>query len=459
MLRMSFCYSGLQEEIAGAKTSIAISNKHPLIILANRLPWKELSEFVLDDLKKTTKNNKWWVGRALKIRIHLGVYVLQQLFNKTDRQIEYDVKDNAAYQLFCGRRVVKQWHGPDHTKIEEFRSRLSSETQRKLANHIVTVANQMGLIDATKMDIDSTVQEANISYPSDVNLLGSLSLKVKKAGEYLIKKGLLLKEALPEIDLKKIKSGMREYFFSKKKPREVRTKIQKKLWRVACGMLKPYIRFFESFDNKKLPWNIARAIDQIQTYGKGFLIASAKFFRTGRVVTDKILSFHAQAVSCFNKNKLDKRLQFGRNFQLGRISNFLIVGQSKSLRQDDRASLKPLVELHEALFPEKLNSLTADKGYYTNNNELFLIEKSVKEIGLQHPAVKHRKQEKKQISEELINRRAGIEPLIGHAKQGGQLSKSRMKSDKTTLSAGYTAILSFNLRQLMRGFQKTPLLC
>jgi transposase, IS5 family len=50
----------------------------------------------------------------------------------------------------------------------------------------------------------------------------------------------------------------------------------------------------------------------------------------------------------------------------------------------------------------------------------------------------------------LVNRRSGIEPLIGHAKQGGQLGQSRMKADETTLAAGYGAIGGFNLRQLIR---------
>lgn len=50
----------------------------------------------------------------------------------------------------------------------------------------------------------------------------------------------------------------------------------------------------------------------------------------------------------------------------------------------------------------------------------------------------------------MHNRRAGIEALIGHAKHGGQLGRSRMKSDKTTKSAGYAAVFGFNLRQLTR---------
>ena len=50
----------------------------------------------------------------------------------------------------------------------------------------------------------------------------------------------------------------------------------------------------------------------------------------------------------------------------------------------------------------------------------------------------------------LHHRRAGIEPLIGHTKHGGQLGRSRMKSDATTKSAGYAAVFGFNLRQLSR---------
>jgi IS5 family transposase len=50
----------------------------------------------------------------------------------------------------------------------------------------------------------------------------------------------------------------------------------------------------------------------------------------------------------------------------------------------------------------------------------------------------------------LSNRRAGIEPIIGQTKQGGQLGKSRMKNDRNTESSSYGAVLGFNLRQILR---------
>ena len=57
-------------------------------------------------------------------------------------------------------------------------------------------------------------------------------------------------------------------------------------------------------------------------------------------------------------------------------------------------------------------------------------------------------------AEILYNRRSGIEPLIGHIKQGGQLGQSRMKSDSTIEASGYSSLLGFNLRQTIRAFRK-----
>jgi IS5 family transposase len=98
---------------------------------------------ILPDLKRTTTKGKWWLGRKLTLRIHLGAFLLQWLYNLTDRQVERAIKDNAAYQLFCGRGSVDTWHSPDHTKIEVFRSRLSPETQRQMANIVAVWATEL----------------------------------------------------------------------------------------------------------------------------------------------------------------------------------------------------------------------------------------------------------------------------------------------------------------------------
>src|SRR5262249_10935185 len=178
---MSICQSGIdcKTQFCSSEISIHIKEEHPIIRLAQSLPWREMADLVLPDLKNT-KKGQWTQGRKLKLQPHLGAYLLQQFFNRTDRQIEYDIKDNAAYQIFCGRNAVEKWHVPDHTKIEKFRSRLSQETQRQLANKITQHAVKLGYGKANEVDVDSTVQEANMAYPADSCLLKKLGVLAHK---------------------------------------------------------------------------------------------------------------------------------------------------------------------------------------------------------------------------------------------------------------------------------------
>ena len=131
---MSICESGMRSKVKTGKILVEVTEKHPLIMLAATLPWFELYQIIQPDLKKSTKKGFWWLGRKIKVRIHVAAFIIQQLYNLTDRETEYGIKDNAAYRLFCGYGIVDKWHAPDHTKIEKFRSRLSPETQRVLAN-------------------------------------------------------------------------------------------------------------------------------------------------------------------------------------------------------------------------------------------------------------------------------------------------------------------------------------
>ncbi len=120
----------------------------------------------------------------------------------------------------------------------------------------------------------------------------------------------------------------------------------------------------------------------------------------------------------------------------------------------DAQSLPKMLNEHQNLFGRGvLQSVAVDKGYSALENEQLLINMSVPDIHL--PRTNRALNAAPEttpwpIKQLLHNRRAGIEPLIGHAKHGGQLGRSRMKSDETTKRAGYAAVFGFNLRQLTR---------
>ena len=135
----------------------------------------------------------------------------------TDRGIVYAIKDNAVYQLFCGKDIVKKWHFPDHNKIEEFRSRLSGDTQRRLGNIISKQAAILGFCDSAHIDIGSTVQEVNTHYPADSSLLCKMSTMAKRAADYMNEKVYDFRHKQMEVNLKFIKEGARKFFIFREK--------------------------------------------------------------------------------------------------------------------------------------------------------------------------------------------------------------------------------------------------
>jgi transposase, IS5 family len=204
-----------------------------------------------------------------------------------------------------------------------------------------------------------------------------------------------------------------------------------------------------------LPWNIRQTIDHITEQGWRFVLEVSHFIRTHPIKPSKLLAFPCRAVACIRKGKVGKEHEFGRVFQVGRLGgNFLLVGACTSVRMEDSGALCPMIGEHQRLFGEgTLRSCGTDKGYYSAANRTYLRAlPGLAEEGLQQPGLDLTtlSESEQATYTRLANRRASIEPLLGHAKQGGQLGHSRMKADETTLAAGYAAIGGFNLRQLSR---------
>jgi transposase, IS5 family len=341
ILPMSIGFSGLDTPCCVQPVTIDVVPTHPLIQLAQVIPWQSLADLVLSDLKRTTAQGQWWLGRKLTLRIHLGAFLLQWLYHLTDRQVAWAIKDNAAYQLFCGRGLVDSWHAPDHTKIEEFRSRLSPETQRQIANVVAVWATGLGCADPSTMDIDSTIQEANIAYPSDAHLMVNMALLVNKVWTYMKQNVAFFTDFMPEVEVKAVKAKARAYLFrDRQDPEYAKTTLQE-LWHEALTQIHHVRKYFDvllDYDIHRMPWNIRRALEQVNEHCSNLVLHVASFLCRGMVVPEKALSFHAQAVSCFNQGKAAHGLEFGRALQLGRMGGEFPRGWCLYVDSDGRQS-------------------------------------------------------------------------------------------------------------------------
>lgn len=450
---MSLCHRGLQVKLTGTTLTVVVSAAEPLLALANALDWTHIAHLAMPDLQHTAKGC-WNRGRRLSLRSHLAVMILQTLLKETDRGMERRIRHTPVLQVFCGRSVLPEWRCPDHTKIEELRNRLTPDTHRAIGEYVLRVAQGYGFADASWLDVDSTVQEANVSYPADSVLMRKLCEKAHRVLKFLRdRKKSYLPHGL-QIDIERIRKAAHGYFFlARTASIEVRRRLFKRYHRLVKRELRPVIRLYQSLSKlqcRALPWYIRRTLEQVRLSGWRYLLDVGHFVRTHTLKPDKRLAFHVEAVGCIKKGKAGKPHEFGRVFQLGRIGgNFLIPFPCTDVRMHDQPSLLPAIHAHRALFGEgQLKQVGTDRAYYSAANIKAIEALAINADGVQRPT-KIKERPPPQIVQALKRRRAGIELLIQHAKSFG-LGRSRMKSDQTTLASGYRAVMGFNLHQLMR---------
>ncbi len=95
---MSIDTSGRDFKLETTAVTIVVPNDHKLIKLANNLPWNAMMDIVCIDLKDTTAKGMWHLGRSIVVRIHLAIFLLQKIYDLTDRGIIDRLKSDAAFQ-------------------------------------------------------------------------------------------------------------------------------------------------------------------------------------------------------------------------------------------------------------------------------------------------------------------------------------------------------------------------
>jgi len=93
---------------------------------------------------------------------------LKQLENLSDEAVVLQWKRNPYYQYFCGEKEFQQSLPCYSTELVHFRKRIGQEGFEKLFQMSVALHGRASLEDT--VNIDTRVQEKNITYPTDSKL-------------------------------------------------------------------------------------------------------------------------------------------------------------------------------------------------------------------------------------------------------------------------------------------------
>ena len=142
-----------------------LSHEHPLFQLSNKINW-ECFENAFSPLY--CNNN----GRpAHPIRLMCGLLILKHLRNVSDEMVVSQWSENAYYQYFCGGLEFMPKQPCDASELVHFRNRIGEEGMELILAESIRVNTDHD--DEDHFDtafIDSTVQEKNITYPTDAKL-------------------------------------------------------------------------------------------------------------------------------------------------------------------------------------------------------------------------------------------------------------------------------------------------
>lgn len=362
---------------------------------------------------------------ATPTRLVVGLFYLKATFSLSDENLLLRWIENPYWQYFCGEQYLQHELPIDPSSMSRWRKRLKDLGAEKLLEETIALGLKTEVItkkELKKVIIDTTVQEKNITYPTDSKLYKKgIDLVVKSAKV----SGIELKQNYKFVSKKALfKAGC--YYRAKQMKRA--SKETKKL--------KIYLGRVSRDYKRKLP-------ALLEEKSKDFLLLSQidKLLSQTRSSKNKLYSFHAPEVECISKGKAYKRYEFGVKVSVAtpHKTNFVVGIKSLPGNPFDGHTLETCLDQVEQLTGIRPKQTYADNGYRGHNekrSDVFVARQA--------------KSRKTATIRKAMKRRSVVEPLIGHLKNDGHLGRNFLKGKEGDCFNAVMSGVGYNLRIILK---------
>lgn len=402
--QLSFLQPGLREQL---------SNKHPLYILADVINWDMFEE----GFKKHYRED---FGRPAKpIRLMVALLMLKHIRNLSDESVVEQWAENGYYQYFSGEPAFTAKSPCEASELVHFRNRIGAEGVELILKESIRINGKGSRED--KGSIDTTVQEKNITYPTDSKLHRKT---IRKCIGIAVKEGIALRQSYTRT-LKKL--GIDQRFRNHPKNGAKARKADKKVKTIAGRLVRELVR--------KLP---------AENY-KTDLELFERVLHQKRQDKNKVYSLHEPEVRCISKGKEHKKYEFGSKVSITVTQKSgVIIGALNIPGNDyDGHTLDAALEQQQRLTGHKLKEAFVDRGYRGRKEVLGTTIHTPKTFSSK--LTNYRKAKLK----EGFTKRAAIEPKIGHLKTDHRLSRNFYKGIKGDNINVMLAAAAMNFKRMM----------
>lgn len=403
-----------QSDLYRSELENIINLKNPICRLSETIPWHEFESGF-------EKFYRLDFGRPAKaIRLMVSLLILKQMYNESDETVVSRWCENPYWQYFSGEDYF-QWQLPcDPSELTRFRQRIGVEGVEKIFAISIKVHGKSGM--ETEVIPDTTVQEKNITFPTDTKLHLKIIEKCQKLSEkYSISLRQSYRATAPRLRFE---------------TRYVRVPSRAKYGRKAIAKLKTIAGRLLRDVERKLP-------DEAKSENAKIFDVMRRALEQKRDSKNKIYSLHEPEVSCIAKGKEHKKYEFGSKASvlITKKSGIIVGALSFSGNPYDGNTLEPTLLQSERLRGIKSDKALVDEGYRGRSKigetEILRVHQKKKE--------KYSKYKWRQF----FRRRASVEAIIGHLKSGCGLVRNYLKG---TVGDDINLMLSasaFNFRKLL----------
>lgn len=439
-----------------------IDLRHPLAVLANRMPWQEIEASLAQRWARQVKAGKKIedldlfgpvsgvaggaisnAGRPrLPTRLLVALLYLKHTFNESDEDVIQRWGETPTWQYFSGNEYFEHRWPCDPTQLGRFRKLLGEEGVEELLARTMEVAVTLKLIarrELTRVIVDSTVQEKAVAHPTDSKLLETARTKVVQEAKAA---GIELKQTFAKEGRElRFKAGR---YAHARQFRRMRKVIKRQRTIVA--------RLQREVARKMTVLSQAVQDSLGHTLGKAKRLIAQTGSRKALDNRAKLYSWHAPEVECISKGKSRNPYEFGVKVGLAMTlkGNLIVGARSFPGNPYDGHTLHEQIEQSAILMQGlgvKPETVYTDLGYRGVDQANPDIE------------IKHRGKDKRLTDEErrLLKRRQAIEPIIGHLKDDHGMRRCHLKGSSGDALHAVLCAAGYNMRWLLRMIAKKGL--
>ncbi|EMM98514.1 IS5 family transposase [Leptospira noguchii] len=409
-----------QGELFRNRLDQILDHRHPLYQIAKKIDWEKFEkEFGKYYTEKT--------GRpGLRIRLLVGLHYLKHAYNVSDEKVVEGYLENPYWQHYSENEHFEHDFPCDPTSLVKWRKRIGSEGVEKFLEETILLGQREGQIkepEFRRVNVDTTVQEKAITFPTDAKLYHKMrQVLVKEAS----KENIQLRQSYKRKGkLAFIKQG--RYFHAK----------QSKRAHKETKRLKTYLGCVKR--------DIERKVENPNIRLKSLLEISERILTQSKNSKNKIYSIHSPEVECISKGKSYKRYEFGCKVSLVTTSksNWVVGVQALHDNPYDGHTLKDAINQMEKIVGLRPKEVYVDLGYkgkdhHPEDVQVHLSNKSRKKMT--------------RWERMWMNRRSAIEPVISHLKYDHNMIRNFLKGKEGDRINAILSAAGFNFSKLIRAF-------